>query len=97
MLNAVLLFATFYADRMIVAAAYDWATLALYGSRCNWRFCRRRSWAARPPRWSCRACAWRSMGRLPEASGVRFCRTHAALAATLATGFHPYRTGRYFN
>lgn len=31
MLNAVLLFATFYADRMIVAGAYDWATLAIYG------------------------------------------------------------------
>lgn len=30
-LNAVLLFLTFYADRLIVAAAYDWATLALYG------------------------------------------------------------------
>lgn len=31
MLNAVLLFVTFYADRLIVAGAYDWATLALYG------------------------------------------------------------------
>jgi O-antigen/teichoic acid export membrane protein len=31
MLNAVLLFAIFYADRMIVAQAYDWATLAVYG------------------------------------------------------------------
>lgn len=30
-LNAVLLFFTFYADRLIVAGAYDWATLALYG------------------------------------------------------------------
>lgn len=30
-LNAVLLFLTFYADRLIVAGAYDWATLALYG------------------------------------------------------------------
>jgi O-antigen/teichoic acid export membrane protein len=30
-LNAVLLFATFYADRIIVAGAYDWATLAVYG------------------------------------------------------------------
>jgi O-antigen/teichoic acid export membrane protein len=30
-LNAILLFITFYADRMIVAGAYDWATLALYG------------------------------------------------------------------
>ncbi|MEP5013838.1 MAG: oligosaccharide flippase family protein, partial [Marinomonas sp.] len=31
MLNAGLLFLTFYADRLIVAQAYDWATLALYG------------------------------------------------------------------
>jgi O-antigen/teichoic acid export membrane protein len=31
MLNAVLLFMTFYADRLIVAQAYNWATLALYG------------------------------------------------------------------
>ncbi len=30
-LNAILLFFTFYADRLIVAGAYDWATLALYG------------------------------------------------------------------
>ncbi|WP_185020615.1 lipopolysaccharide biosynthesis protein [Histidinibacterium lentulum] len=30
-LNAVLLFLTFYADRLIVAGAHDWATLALYG------------------------------------------------------------------
>ncbi len=30
-LNAMLLFVTFYADRLIVARAYDWATLALYG------------------------------------------------------------------
>ena len=30
-LNAILLFFTFYADRVIVAGAYDWATLALYG------------------------------------------------------------------
>lgn len=30
-LNAGLLFLTFYADRLIVAHAYDWATLALYG------------------------------------------------------------------
>lgn len=31
LLNALLLFFTFYADRLIVAGAYDWATLALYG------------------------------------------------------------------
>ncbi|MGP1358416.1 oligosaccharide flippase family protein [Roseicyclus sp.] len=31
LLNALLLFVTFYADRLIVAGAYDWATLALYG------------------------------------------------------------------
>ncbi|MDG3042517.1 oligosaccharide flippase family protein [Roseicyclus marinus] len=31
MLNALLMFVTFYADRVIVATAYDWATLALYG------------------------------------------------------------------
>jgi O-antigen/teichoic acid export membrane protein len=31
MLNALLMFVTFYADRLIVASAYDWATLALYG------------------------------------------------------------------
>ncbi|MEQ3728770.1 MAG: oligosaccharide flippase family protein [Tateyamaria sp.] len=31
LLNAILLFFTFYADRLIVAGAYDWATLALYG------------------------------------------------------------------
>jgi O-antigen/teichoic acid export membrane protein len=31
MLNAFLMFVTFYADRLIVAGAYDWATLALYG------------------------------------------------------------------
>jgi O-antigen/teichoic acid export membrane protein len=31
MLNALLMFVTFYADRLIVAGAYDWATLALYG------------------------------------------------------------------
>lgn len=31
LLNALLLFFTFYADRLIVAWAYDWATLALYG------------------------------------------------------------------
>jgi O-antigen/teichoic acid export membrane protein len=30
-LNAVLLFFTFYADRLIVAGAYDWGVLALYG------------------------------------------------------------------
>ncbi len=30
-LNAGLLFLAFYADRLIVAEAYDWATLALYG------------------------------------------------------------------
>ena len=30
-LNALLLFFTFYADRLIVASAYDWGTLALYG------------------------------------------------------------------
>ncbi|MEX0304671.1 MAG: oligosaccharide flippase family protein [Leisingera sp.] len=30
-LNAVLLFLTFFADRVIVAQAYDWATLAVYG------------------------------------------------------------------
>ncbi len=30
-LNAVLLFLTFYADRAIVARAYDWSSLALYG------------------------------------------------------------------
>ncbi len=30
-LNALLLFATFYADRVLVAAAYDWQVLALYG------------------------------------------------------------------
>ncbi|MEQ9038449.1 MAG: oligosaccharide flippase family protein [Silicimonas sp.] len=30
-LNALLLFATFYADRLIVAGAYDWTALALYG------------------------------------------------------------------
>ncbi|MBE1281860.1 MAG: oligosaccharide flippase family protein [Rhodobacteraceae bacterium] len=30
-LNAGLLFLTFYADRLIVARAFDWATLALYG------------------------------------------------------------------
>ena len=30
-LNAVLLFLTFYADRVIVARAYDWSSLALYG------------------------------------------------------------------
>ena len=29
--NAVLLFVTFYADRVIVSKAYDWATLAVYG------------------------------------------------------------------
>ncbi|MCT4609186.1 MAG: oligosaccharide flippase family protein [Pelagimonas sp.] len=29
--NAVLLFITFYADRIIVSKAYDWATLAVYG------------------------------------------------------------------
>jgi O-antigen/teichoic acid export membrane protein len=31
LLNALLMFVTFYADRLIVAGAYDWATLALYG------------------------------------------------------------------
>jgi O-antigen/teichoic acid export membrane protein len=31
LLNSLLLFLTFYADRMIVAAAFDWATLAVYG------------------------------------------------------------------
>ena len=31
LLNSVLLFLTFYADRVIVAAAFDWATLAVYG------------------------------------------------------------------
>ena len=30
-LNAVLLFITFYADRLIVAQAYDWSVLAVYG------------------------------------------------------------------
>ncbi|MEQ9259271.1 MAG: oligosaccharide flippase family protein [Roseovarius sp.] len=30
-LNALMLFATFHADRLIVAKAYDWSTLALYG------------------------------------------------------------------
>lgn len=30
-LNAVMLFLTFYADRLIIARAYDWGTLALYG------------------------------------------------------------------
>lgn len=30
-LNALLLFVTFYADRLIVAKAYDWSALALYG------------------------------------------------------------------
>lgn len=30
-LNAALLFLTFYADRLIVAHSYDWAALALYG------------------------------------------------------------------
>ena len=30
-LNAGLMFLTFYADRMIVAKAYDWSSLALYG------------------------------------------------------------------
>lgn len=30
-LNAGLLFLTFYADRLIVALSYDWATLAVYG------------------------------------------------------------------
>lgn len=30
-LNAVLLFLTFYADRLLVAWAYDWASVALYG------------------------------------------------------------------
>lgn len=29
--NAALLFLTFYADRIMVASAYDWATLAVYG------------------------------------------------------------------
>lgn len=29
--NAVLLFVIFYADRLIVSKAYDWATLAVYG------------------------------------------------------------------
>ena len=31
MVNALLMFLTFYADRLIVAGAYGWATLALYG------------------------------------------------------------------
>lgn len=30
-LNALLLFVTFYADRVIVARAYDWSALAVYG------------------------------------------------------------------
>jgi O-antigen/teichoic acid export membrane protein len=30
-LNALLLFITFYADRLIVARAYDWTSLAIYG------------------------------------------------------------------
>lgn len=30
-LNAILMFATFYADRLIVAGAYSWSALALYG------------------------------------------------------------------
>lgn len=30
-LNALLLFTTFYADRVIVARAYDWTSLAVYG------------------------------------------------------------------
>lgn len=29
--NALLLFVTFYADRLIVARAYDWASVAIYG------------------------------------------------------------------
>jgi O-antigen/teichoic acid export membrane protein len=87
MLNAVLLFATFYADRMIVAAAYDWATLALYGIALQL--------ALLPAQIVGRAAASLVLprlrmaihaGRLPEAWGPVL-STHVALAATLATGF----------
>jgi O-antigen/teichoic acid export membrane protein len=87
MLNALLLFLTFYADRMIVAAAFDWATLALYGVALQL--------ALLPAQIVGRAAASLVLprlrlaiqsGRLPEVWSPVLA-SHAALALTLTGGF----------
>ena len=86
-LNALLLFFTFYADRLIVAGAYDWATLALYGVALQL--------ALLPAQIVGRAAASLVLPRLrdairrgdTEAVWPRTLGAHAALALALATGF----------
>jgi O-antigen/teichoic acid export membrane protein len=86
-LNAVLLFFTFYADRMIVAWAYDWATLAIYGVALQL--------ALMPAQIVGRAAASivlprlrqaLALGRLTEVWGPVLA-VHAGLAIALVAGF----------
>jgi O-antigen/teichoic acid export membrane protein len=74
-LNAVLLFATFYADRMIVAGAYDWTTLAVYGVALQLALLPAQIVGGRPPRSSCPACGRRSPWDRWAASGDRSSRS----------------------
>ncbi|MDU8913702.1 oligosaccharide flippase family protein [Aestuariicoccus sp. MJ-SS9] len=86
-MNAVLLFLTFYADRLIVARAYDWATLALYGIALQL--------ALLPAQIVGRAAASLVLPQLREVirSGTlaevwpRIVASHAALGLGLAAGF----------
>jgi O-antigen/teichoic acid export membrane protein len=87
MVNAMLLFATFNADRMIVAAAFDWATVALYGVVLQL--------ALLPAQIVGRAAASLVLPRLSRAAGTgamaevwnRVLGAHAGLALALSAGF----------
>jgi ferredoxin len=73
MLNALLLFFTFYADRLIVAGAYDWATLALYGVALQLALLPAQIVGGRRPRSCCRVCGTLGRGG-SRRSGGRSCR-----------------------
>ncbi len=86
-LNALLLFVTFYADRFIVARAYGWSTLALYGVVLQL--------ALLPAQIVGRAAASLVLPQLREALRTQFLDRvwlplvylHAALGLGLAAGF----------
>jgi hypothetical protein len=94
MLNAVLLFATFYADRLIVAGPMTGPRWRFTAWCCNWRFCPRRSWAVRQASLVLpRLRAALAQGRWPP-SGVRLSRPMLRWPASLwsrASRFWPAR------
>ncbi|MEM7296248.1 MAG: oligosaccharide flippase family protein [Pseudomonadota bacterium] len=86
-MNALLLFATFYADRLVVANAYSWSELALYGVALQL--------ALLPAQIVGRAAASLVMPALRNATDhhsfldvwTRTLSTHAVLAAAMFVGF----------